>query len=77
VEHEDEIRRLCTEVRALRLRVLTAVERRMLALYELRESLAESERLRMWSAELEVQVEDMADRCHQAGATDPHQKTHV
>ena len=49
----------------------------MLALYELRESLAESERLRMWSAELEVQVEDMADRCHQAGATDPHQKTHV
>lgn len=76
MEHEDEIRRLCTEVRALRLRVLTVVERRMLALYELRESLAERERLLMWSIELRVRAVGMADGCRHERPTGQHQKTH-
>ena len=67
MEHADEIQRLCIETRALRLRISMAAGRRMLVLRQLRKSLAERERLLMWSRELGVR----------ARATDHHQKTHI
>jgi hypothetical protein len=77
MEHADEIRRLCGEARAFRLRISMAAGRRTLALEQLRESLAERERLLMWSRELQVRAVDTADRYQEARATDQHQERHI
>jgi len=77
MEHADEIQRLCIEARALRWRISMAAACRMLALQQLRESLAERERLLMWSRELRVRAVDMAERCRERRAMDQHQKRHI
>lgn len=61
----DEVRRLSVEARLLRLRGSMVVGQVTLALCQLRESLAVSKRLRMWSRELRLHAEETktTERC--------------
>ena len=52
MEHEDEIRRLCIETRLLRSQALMVAGQVAMIRCRMKQSLAERERLRKWSAEL-------------------------
>lgn len=54
MQDADEIQRVCFEARLLRLRAAIVVEQVAWALYQLRQSLAERERLMFWSEELQL-----------------------
>lgn len=50
----DEIQRMCFEARMLRLRAAVIIGQVTLAVYQLRQSLVERERLKCWSEELRL-----------------------